>query len=249
MVENYNGIDNCLYNLLYTQFNEDFGRENYFSYNLQFPVFYNLKNAYFYVPQPVLTNINSTIKSDVYDFKNGLLKEEEEYNEYAAENSLESAEYKVLSNYAVTFNKNYALSTIVGLMAFGGHSGPKYNELNNYNFDLSTGNILSIKDIFKEGIDYIKVITDYVNYKINQNKDFYYKDVIVDIPDDQSFYITDDGLVIYFGLDEIAPESFGIPKFKMAFSKFSPYINPRFYCSPSNISRLSRSHFGYFPRM
>ena len=100
--------------------------------------------------------------------------------------------------------------------------------------------LIYIKDIFNKDVDYIKVVTDYVNYKINQNKDWYYEDVFINIPNDQAFYLTDDGIVIYFGLDEIAPSEFGVPKFKMSFHKFSPYINPRFYCVPQNINPSTR---------
>ncbi|MEG1285047.1 MAG: DUF3298 domain-containing protein [Romboutsia sp.] len=244
-MDKLNSSETCIYNLLYTQFNEDFGRDTYFSYNLQFPTFYSLKNPYFYVSSAILTNINSTIKSDVYAFKKGLLEEEQDYNEATSEDKLLKKSYKVTSTYAVTFNKNHILSTILSLIAFSGESLPTYNELNNYNFDLLTGNPIMIKDIFNKGVNYTQLITDYLRYKISQNKDNYYEDVVIDIPDDQAFYITDTGLVIYFGVDEIAPAEYGIPKFKMSFEKFAPYISPRFYCSPSNMfsnaRKISRS--------
>ena len=143
----------------------------------------------------------------------------------------------MITNFAVPFNKNHILSTIVSLMAFVNNEGPKYDELNNYNFDLLTGNEFTIGSVFNPNIDYLKVITNYVNYKINQNKDLYYPNATVEISDDQSFYLTDEGIVIYFGVDEIAPKEFGIPKFTMEYIKFAPYINPRFYCSPENIYR------------
>ena len=128
-------------------------------------------------------------------------------------------------------------------MGFSSDSGPEYNDLYNYNFDLLTGNRISLKDIFIKNVNYLKVVTDYINYKINQDKNSYYSDANVNVPDDQAFYLTDDGIVIYFGVDEIAPESFGIPKFKIEFSKFAPYINPRFYCNPTNIYRYMQKQY------
>jgi hypothetical protein len=237
---NYESNNNCIYNLIYVKFNEDMDRENYFSYNLQYPTFYSFNNTYFYVNSNVLNNINSTIKSDVYTFKDGLFEEEKNFNDLASKNNLPKKNYKIFSDYAVTFNKNHILSMILNLMAFTGDSSPLYNQINNYNFDLLTGNKVYLKDIFNKDVDYIKVVTDYVNYKINQNKDWYYEDVFIDIPDDQAFYLTDDGIVIYFELDEIAPQEFGIPKFKISFNKFAPYINPRFYCVPQNVNFFSR---------
>lgn len=227
----------CIYNLLFTQFNQDIGVENLFRYNLQYPVFYNLQNNYFRVDPEILNNISSTIKTDVYDFRDGLLEDKNDYNNSSAQNALPKRSYTVTSNYAVTFSKNHILSVILDLRGNAGTYGPRYDELNNYNYDLLTGNIITLKNIFNEGVDYIRLITDYVTNKINQNKDLYYPNITVEIPNDQSFYLTDDGIVIYFGVDEIAPEEFGIPMFKLNFNNFAPYINTRLYCSAQNLSR------------
>ncbi|HSQ88512.1 DUF3298 and DUF4163 domain-containing protein [Romboutsia sp.] len=235
--------DTCIYNLLYVKFNEDMDRENYFSYSLEYPTFYNFENTYFHVDSNVLNNINSTIKTDVYTFKDGLLEEEKDFNDLASKNNLSKKNYKVFSDYAVTFNKNHILSTTLNLMGFDGDHDPLYNQINNYNFDLLTGNKVYLKDIFNQGVDYIKVITDYVNYKINQNKNWYYENFSIDISDDQAFYLTDDGIVIYFELGEIAPKNFGVPKFKILFDKFAPYINPRFYCIAQNVNYFYRRKY------
>ena len=241
----YKRADDCLYNPIYVKFNESIGVGNTFSYTLQYPSFFSLKNTYFNVNQNILNNINSTINSDVFTFKNGVADEEREVNEDNVQSGQPTSKYNVVTNYAVTFNKNHILSAIVSLVAFVNDTGTIYNELNSYNFDLLTGNEFTIGNVFKPDVDYLKVITNYVNYKISQNKELYYQDVMVDIPDDQSFYLTDEGIVIYFGLDEIAPKEFGIPKFTMEFKKFAPYINPRFYCTPENVytTMMLRSNY------
>lgn len=231
----YRRSDSCFYNPIHVKFNEEFTTGDTFSYTLQYPSFSSLKNTYFDINQNVLNNINSTISTDVLTFKNGLVEEEKQVNADNLQNNLPQVKYNVVTDYSVTFNKNHILSTIVSLMAFVNNEGPKYNSLNNYNFDLLTGNEFSIGSVFNPNIDYLKVITDYVNYKINQNKKLYYPDATVAISDDQAFYLTEDGIVIYFDEDEIAPKEFGNPKFKMEFKKFAPYINPRFYCTPENI--------------
>jgi hypothetical protein len=219
--------DGCIYNLIHVKFNENMQRDGYFYYDLQFPTFYNFNNTYFNVNPHILDSINTLIKTDAYTFKNGLLKE---FNE-----SQETIRYTVLSTYNVSFSKNHILSTKLNLMAFNGKSVGGYSQINNYNFDLLTGNEIFLKDIFNPGVDYIKNITEYINYKIIQNKEWYYEDVFIDIPQDQAFYLTEDGIIIYFELDQIAPIEFGIPKFKIPFKKFESYINPRFYCNPQNI--------------
>lgn len=228
-------MNNCIYNLIYIKFNQEFSKDGFFSYDLEYPSFYNFKNAYFHVESSILNNLNNTISLDVTSFKNGLSEEEQEYNTTAAKNALPKRNYKAISNYAVTFNKNHILSVLLTLMGFSGDHAPIYNSLYNYNIDLLTGKNVSLKDIFNPNINYTEVIKEYITYKISQNKDLYYPDIEVEIPEDQSFYITDDGIILYFGLDEIAPAKYGIPKFKMDFSKFAPYINPRFYCDATNV--------------
>ena len=74
---NYNVTPNtCLYNPLYIQFVEDTGRNEYFYYDLEYPVFYNVKNSYFQVNETILANLNDTIYSSVYTFKDGINEEE-----------------------------------------------------------------------------------------------------------------------------------------------------------------------------
>ena len=80
----------------------------------------------------------------------------------------------------------------------------------------------------------------YINNKISQTPELFYKDTVLDIPDSQAFYITDKGIVLYFEVDEIAKESAGVPKFLVPFEQFSDYINPRFYCNPENVLRRKR---------
>ena len=183
----YERSDNCLYNPIHVKFNEDLSIGSTFSSSLQYPSFFTLRNSYFNVSQNVLNNINSTIKSDVFTFKNGLIDEEIQVNDDNNKNNNPEVKYRVITNYANTFSKNHILSTIVNLMAFVDEK-IEYNELNNYNFDLLTGNMFTIGNVFNPNVDYLKVISNYVNYKISQNKELYYKDVVVDIPEDQAFY-------------------------------------------------------------
>ena len=52
----------CIYNLLYIQYNENFGREEFFYYDLAYPVFYNVKNSYFKVDPTILKNLNEPLE-------------------------------------------------------------------------------------------------------------------------------------------------------------------------------------------
>lgn len=234
---NYTQTNNtCLFNTLYIQYVEDIGQNEYFYYDLKYPVIYNVKNGYFQVNENILKNLNETINSAVYSFKEGILEEEQQMNANNPNGSSTRVNYKVFSDYDITFNKNHVISLILSLTALD-NNNPQYNELYNFNIDLSTGNQLLLKDIFRPGVDYLKLVSDFINFKIGQNPEFYYPNTVVSIPEDQAFYITDKGIVIYFGLDEISPASNGIPKFLMDFESFESYINPRFNCSRKSKNR------------
>ena len=179
---NYNQVNNtCFFNTLYIQYVEDIGRNEYFYYDLKYPVFYNVKNGYFQVSESILKNLNNTISSSIYDFKQGIFEEEQQINTQNPDGSKTKVNYRVYSNYDLTFNKNHVVSFVISLSAFEGNN-PQYNDLYNYNIDLLTGNQLLLKDIFRPNVDYLKLVSDFVNFKINQNPTFYYPDASVDIP-------------------------------------------------------------------
>ena len=94
--------------------------------------------------------------------------------------------------------------------------------------------------MFNEGVDYLPLLSQYVNDEIAKTPELFYENTVVDIPDYQAFYITDKGIVLYFEVDEIAQESAGVPKFLISFEQFGEYINPRFYCNPENLLRRKR---------
>ena len=229
----------CLFNTLYIQYVEDIGRNEFFYYDLRYPVIYNVKNGYFQVNQDILNSLNETIRSSVYSFKQGILEEEQQINENYPDGSQAKVNYRVYSNYDLTFNKNHVISLVLRLTALDDNK-TQYDSLYSYNIDLLTGNKLLLKDIFRPNVDYLKLVSDFINLKISQNPEFYYPNATVDIPEDQSFYLTDQGVVIYFGLDEISPAANDIPKFLMEFTNFESYINPRFYCNIKNMNYNNR---------
>ena len=98
---NFNQPNNtCLFNTLYVQYVEDIGRNEFFYYDLKYPVFYNVKNGYFQVNDSVLQNLNDTINSSVYTFKQGILEEEQQIKKSAC--ILKKKSGKCLAELALT---------------------------------------------------------------------------------------------------------------------------------------------------
>ena len=68
--------------------------------------------------------------------------------------------------------------------------------------------------------DYKKIINREIKKQIKLNPQIYFDngEIFKTISDDQTFYIIEDRIVIFFGLYEIAPYSSGIRYFKIPLS-------------------------------
>jgi hypothetical protein len=79
-----------------------------------------------------------------------------------------------------------------------------------------------LNEIFTPGYDYCSTINDFIYNKIQANpENFFEGDMgFKGIDKQQSFYIKDGHLVIYFGLYEIAPYAAGIQEFKLPLDSF-----------------------------
>ena len=98
--------------------------------------------------------------------------------------------------------------------------------LDAYNYNLLTGDRLILKDMFKQGVNYEEIVNNFIMEEINNNPEIYLKGdyAFKGISENHDFYLDEDGLVIYFGLYEIAPYYVGIPKFKLKFDEFNKYL-------------------------
>ena len=95
-----------------------------------------------------------------------------------------------------------------------------------YTIDLKTGERLALKDLFKEGSDYITPISENIKSQMrgqmdaDENVSYWLDDTEVpewnftSINDDTSFYINADGnLVISFNEGDVGPMSMGVVEF------------------------------------
>lgn len=226
-------ISSCIQNPISIGRNKSVGVNNIFKYYMIYPTIYNIPFSYTKINPSVLQNINNIIYTDIISFRDGLFKQSVEYNKDASKNNLPYLQYISKSNYKLGFNKNYILSIPLLLHGYLGENKSSYEILYNYNYNLATGNKISLSDLFKPDIDYKKLINDYIKSIIANNPDKYYPNTIenIEITDAQSFYLLDKGIVIYFGQDEITPYEQGIPQFIIPFKDFSDYIKDIYLCN------------------
>ncbi|WP_315116953.1 PdaC/SigV domain-containing protein [uncultured Clostridium sp.] len=167
--------------------------------------------------------LNKEIEKDILDFKENIKKSALESKK---EKTLMNP-YEVSVNYEVHYNKNNLLSLTI---SYYSHTGGAHGMTNKktFNIDTKTGTNASLKDLFNPGEDYKEIINTVVREKIQENPSEYYEEIsryFKGILQDQPFYITEDSVVVYFDLYEIAPYAGGFKEFKIPFKSFKNGIN------------------------
>lgn len=167
--------------------------------------------------------INILIKENIYEFKKYI---EDIYNESLSmyQNTMNFT-YEGSSDFEYEIIDNI-LSIKMSFSQFTGGPHPMVL-IKDYNFDLNTGNILKLGDLFNENGKkiYKNVIDGIIKEKINENPDNYFPDEFKGVNENTSYYLTEKGIVIFFQLYEIAPYSSGIIEFKIPYSEFKESLS------------------------
>ena len=181
------------------------------------PVIYCLKD------KKIEEEINQAIQDNILDFKYRIQTESEGYLQLANSKGWEIRKCIASAYYIVHYLSNDLLSLSVFYYCYtGGAHGCTIQE--SYNLNLVNGERITLPDILKEKKDYLKIINQEIKRQIQLNPEAYFDDAVShSISPEQPFYIIEDGIVIYFGLYEIAPYSSGIRYFKIPFSLFETY--------------------------
>lgn len=117
----------------------------------------------------------------------------------------------------VDFNVNYNSGGILSLTVrfshtFAGSYRSQFMET--MNVDLTTGRIIELTDLFATEQER-NILLRTINNQIKKNPGAYFISEIKpsDLSNLQSFYISENKIIIYFDIDSIAPSSLGIPEF------------------------------------
>ncbi|HZK21906.1 MAG TPA: DUF3298 and DUF4163 domain-containing protein [Oscillospiraceae bacterium] len=177
--------------------------------------------------QSAQSKINKVIKSQVEGFfnyvKTTLFSQAKEEYDYAMENNFPFRPFEAVLNYTVTYNACNLLSMYRDSYEYtGGAHGSTLRQSNT--FDITRGNCLSLSDFFYGNPCHheyiIKQIIKQADKNMSENPYIYfenYKELIRENFNPKSFYLTNDGIVIYFQQYEIAPYSTGIVEFTVNF--------------------------------
>lgn len=141
-------------------------------------------------------------------------------DEYFKDGIAPTYPYQLVAKYELT-NIGDIISLYIDYYQYtGGAHG--ITTRNAYSVDKLKGNLLSLKNLFKDNYNYKDIIDSEIRRQINLEPDKYFlgREGFNGIDDKTKFYIKNGELIIYYGSYEIAPYASGLPEFKIPTSIF-----------------------------
>lgn len=130
-------------------------------------------------------------------------------------------------DYRVEYNQKGIISiAFLDYIYSGGAHGLTVQS--SYTIDLKTGTVYELKDVFKAGTDYVSIISSEVKKQMGEREMTGYLPPFEAIRPDQDFFLSNNGLVVYFQAYEYTPYAAGIPEFEFGFSSISEYFGASF---------------------
>lgn len=169
---------------------------------------------------PVVTklaqpHLEKKINADIITVLNKMLIEQGFYNE----NLIEMIGYFEIKN---NQRNILSLSLIVYSFTGGAHGLTLCKSLT---FDVTSGKLYSLKDLFKPSSNYVQVLSEIIGKKIDV-WEVPTLEKFKEIRTDQDFYIADHCLVTFFQVYEITPYVYNFPYFPIPIKDIENIIRP-----------------------
>ncbi|WP_077247221.1 DUF3298 and DUF4163 domain-containing protein [Pseudobacillus wudalianchiensis] len=129
--------------------------------------------------------------------------------------NMPSSVEEMIGYYEIKNNQREVLSLSLINYTYHYHAAHGMTYIKSLTFDLRTGRLYQLKDLFKPGSDYVKRLSVLIDKQIKQ-RNIQLLNGFTAIRPDQDFYIADKTLVIYFQLYEITPYVVGFPMFPIS---------------------------------
>lgn len=152
----------------------------------------------------------------------------------AEQGSLDDPRAEMQGYFEIKTNEKNVLSLSLFNYAYtGGAHGLTLQQ--SLTFDTGTGKSYSLSELFKPRSNYVGRLSDIIRRQIKE-REIATLEPFNAISPDQSFYIADRALVIYFALYELTPYAFGFPYFPISVYEISDIINPNGPLAPMTVN-------------
>lgn len=131
---------------------------------------------------------------------------------------------EMIGTYEVKTNQRGILSLTLSNYAIAPKHANGLTIINSLTVDVETGRVYQLKDLFKQGSDYVNVLSDIVKKQIKEREIPTIND-FTGISPNQEFYIADKSLVLYFQPLEITPHYIGSPMFPISVYELESIID------------------------
>ncbi|KZE49368.1 hypothetical protein AV540_14675 [Brevibacillus parabrevis] len=118
-------------------------------------------------------------------------------------------------SYEIKTNERGIFSVTISNYAYTPQMAHGMTFLGSVTANTQTGKLYTLRDLFKPGSDYVKVLSENIKRQIKE-RDIPTLGNFTTIKPDQDFYLADKSLVIYFQLYEITPYYVGFPMFPIS---------------------------------
>ena len=205
---------------------KEFSETEIIKITLQFPQIDGLTD------KTVQDSINSIFKEAAMAAKDEGLKNADEMKKDRASGYGGSPnKCETYFDYSLNYNQNGLLSVVFKDYQYtGGAHGSTAQS--SYTFNLNTGEEYTLKDLFNSDANYVSFISDTVRKEINERVKegslFEELTPFNTIREDHDFYLSDDGIVIYFQQYEYWPYAAGIQEFTVEYAALKDMLKPGF---------------------
>lgn len=174
--------------------------------NVHYPQVVGLKNGL------VRRMINNSILDAVYDL-------------IRLQGYVKDPTKTLTGDYHVKLFKNGLLSLLYENYGYAQHAAHGITYQSSQTFNLEDGSEYRLEDLFKPGSNYVDRLSDIIRREF-KSRDIPMLTEFKAIDRNQSFYLTDQAVVIYFQLYEYTPYVYGFPTFEIPFHDIMDIIDP-----------------------
>lgn len=199
--------------------------KDYIKYYINFPkIYYKQENEKDYIKNEMIESVNQVIFEDIMIFMDVL---EDTYN-------INSQEYiNSITEFQVGYVSKDILSLAIEFSQLSEFYDISYLKGYNYDFRLKKGIIL--KNLFKEDVDYIKILKKHILIqakiliselqKYEEDNLYEIDEENICLDEENIFYFTKEYLILPFSSCEIDKEILNLIEFKIPFNKIYNYLS------------------------
>ncbi len=189
-------------------------------FKLEYPFIQNAENG----------DTTSIVNQEIIDSLNSLWLNEVLVPEKVNFTTVESA-------YEVPLNSDGLLSIVMSLYTETEDNPAGSTLFTSLTMDVNTGEVYDFGDLFNSSMNYTEIVSDIATQKANE-MNINFTTPYTGVTDTQKFYLTPEGLVLYYQVDEFTPASSGLFRITILYNELSNILYPE-----SPLVRLIQTQF------